>query len=143
MMDRTDIEKLIPHRDPFLWIDAVEELEPGKRAVARMRLDPSHPLFAGHFPGLPIVPGVLLVEAVAQTAGVMLGSAAPAQEVLLAAIQRFKFLRPVLPGDSVRIETRLLTQADSIACIEGILYVDDERVATGELSVAWRLEKAG
>ena len=75
MIERDEIEKMIPHRPPFLWIDRVEELEPGDRCVAVKFVDPEDPIFAGHFPGQPILPGVLIIEAVAQTAGVMLGSA--------------------------------------------------------------------
>ncbi len=77
MIERSEIETMIPHRPPFLWIDRVEELEPGVRCVAVKFVDPADPIFAGHFPAKPILPGVLLIEAVAQTAGVMLGSAAP------------------------------------------------------------------
>src|SRR5271169_1862160 len=100
-MERSEIETLIPHRPPFLWIDRVEELEPGVRCVAVKFVDPADPIFAGHFPAQPILPGVLLIEAVAQTAGVMLGSAAPqgsGELALLAAVNRFKFFKPVAPG---------------------------------------------
>src|SRR5580700_11256787 len=76
-MERSEIETMIPHRAPFLWIDRVEELEPGLRCVAVKLVDGADPIFAGHFPAKPILPGVLLIEAVAQTAGVMLGSASP------------------------------------------------------------------
>ena len=75
-MDRDEIEKLIPHRRPFLWIDGVEELEPGVHCLAWKRIDPESPAFAGHFPGNPILPGIFLIEAIAQTACVMLASAA-------------------------------------------------------------------
>ena len=77
VIERSEIETLIPHRPPFLWIDRVEELEPGVRCVAVKFVDPANPIFAGHFPARPILPGVFLIEAVAQTAGVMLGSGAP------------------------------------------------------------------
>jgi len=129
---------MIPHRPPFLWIDRVEELEPGVRCVAVKFVDPADPIFAGHFPAKPILPGVLLIEAVAQTAGVMLGSVAPqgAGEVaLLAAVNRFKFFKPVTPGRELRIETRKLTDAGKMALITGMVYVDGEMVASGELSV--------
>src|SRR6202034_1248198 len=109
-MERSEIEAMIPHRPPFLWIDRVEELEPGVRCVALKFVDPANPIFAGHFPAKPILPGVLLIEAVAQTAGVMLGSAAPqvaaeagAAVALLGAVNRFKFLKPVTPGQELRI----------------------------------------
>jgi 3-hydroxyacyl-[acyl-carrier-protein] dehydratase len=120
-----------------LWIDRVEELEAGERCVAVLNVDPKSPIFSGHFPGRPILPGVLMIEAVAQTAAVMLGAAGPADRALLAAVNRFKFLRPVVPGECLRIETRKLTQTAAMAYIEGTVTVNGEKVAGGELSVAW------
>lgn len=141
-MERSEIETLIPHRPPFLWIDRVEELEPGVRCVAMKFIDPDNPMFAGHFPAKPILPGVLLIEAVAQTAGVMLGSAAPQRAdtnprgvALLAAVNRFKFLKPVTPGQELHIETRKLTEAGKMAMIGGTVSVRGDVVASGELSV--------
>lgn len=141
-IERSEIETLIPHRAPFLWIDRVEELEPGVRCVAVKFVDPENPIFAGHFPAKPILPGVLLIEAVAQTAGVMLGSAAPQADAgarggvaLLGAVNRFKFLKPVTPGQELRIETKKLTEVGQMACIGGTVWVDGEVVANGELSV--------
>jgi 3-hydroxymyristoyl/3-hydroxydecanoyl-(acyl carrier protein) dehydratase len=141
-MERNEIEKIIPHRAPFLWIDRVEELEPGVRCVAVKFVDPADPIFAGHFPAKPLLPGVLLIEAVAQTAGVMLGSAAPQPGgnpgrgvALLGAVNRFKFLKAVTPGQELRIETRKLTEVGRMAYIEGTVWVDGEIVAKGELSV--------
>ena len=141
-MERSEIETLIPHRPPFLWIDRVEELEPGIRCVAVKFIDPATPIFAGHFPAKPILPGVLLIEAVAQAAGVMLGSAAPkdnnqnpAGVALLAAVNRFKFLKPVTPGQQLRIETKKLTEAGQMAYIVGTVWVGEDMVASGELSV--------
>jgi 3-hydroxyacyl-[acyl-carrier-protein] dehydratase len=138
VIERNEIERMIPHRPPFLWIDRVEELEPGVRCVAVKFVDPADPIFAGHFPAQPILPGVLLIEAVAQTAGVMLGSAAPqgsGELALLAAVNRFKFFKPVTPGRELRIETKKLTDAGKMAYITGTVYVDGEIVASGELSV--------
>ncbi len=142
MIERSEIETMIPHRPPFLWIDRVEELEPGVRCVAVKFVDPADPIFAGHFPAKPILPGVLLIEAVAQTAGVMLGSVAPQGTAgtgvglaLLAAVNRFKFFKPVAPGQELRIETRKLTDAGKMAYISGTVFVDGEIVASGELSV--------
>ena len=140
--ERSEIEALIPHRAPFLWIDRVEELEPGVRCVAVKLIDPENPIFAGHFPAKPMLPGVLLIEALAQTAGVMLGSAAPQHSgeksggvALLAAVNRFKFLKPVTPGQELRIETKKLTEAMQMALIAGTVSVGGEIVANGELSV--------
>ena len=142
MIERSEIETLIPHRPPFLWIDRVEELDPGVRCIAVKFVDPKDPIFAGHFPTKPILPGVLLIEAVAQTAGVMLGSVTArgtdqtgGQLALLAAVNRFKFLKPVTPGQELRIETRKLTEAGKMAYISGTVWVDGEIVASGELSV--------
>ncbi len=142
MIGRSEIETMIPHRAPFLWIDRVEELEPGVRCVAVKFVDPADPIFAGHFPARPILPGVLLIEAVAQTAGVMLGSAAPQAAAntdggvaLLAAVNRFKFLKPVTPGQELRIETKKMTEAGRMAYIGGTVWVNGEIVASGELSV--------
>jgi 3-hydroxyacyl-[acyl-carrier-protein] dehydratase len=139
VIERSEIEAMIPHRPPFLWIDRVEELEPGVRCVAVKFVDPADPIFAGHFPAKPILPGVLLIEAVAQTAGVMLGSAAPQVAgggvALLAAVNRFKFLKPVSPGKELRIETKKLTNVGQMAYIGGTVWVDGEMVANGELSV--------
>ncbi|PYV51563.1 MAG: 3-hydroxyacyl-[acyl-carrier-protein] dehydratase FabZ [Acidobacteria bacterium] len=142
VMQRSEIETLIPHRPPFLWIDRVEELEPGVRCVAVKFVDPASPIFSGHFPAKPILPGVLLIEAVAQTAGVMLGSVAPqgnkksAGEIaLLASVNRFKFLKPVTPGQELRIETKKLTEAGKLACIGATVWVCEEMVASGELTV--------
>jgi 3-hydroxyacyl-[acyl-carrier-protein] dehydratase len=139
VMERSEIETMIPHRAPFLWIDRVEELEPGVRCVAMKLVDPADPIFAGHFPAKPILPGVLLIEAVAQTAGVMLGSAGQPGTgggvALLAAVNRFKFIKPVSPGQELRIETKKLTEVGNMACIGGTVWVDGEMVASGELSV--------
>jgi 3-hydroxyacyl-[acyl-carrier-protein] dehydratase len=137
-MERTQIERIIPHRAPSLWIDRVEELEPGVRCVAWKFIDPENPAFAGHFPSQPILPGIFLIETVAQTAGVMMGALMPGEAggvALLAAVNRFKFLKPVLPGQELRIETRKLTDSGAMAYIEGTVSVDGGIVATGELSV--------
>jgi 3-hydroxyacyl-[acyl-carrier-protein] dehydratase len=142
VIERSEIETLIPHRPPFLWIDRVEELDPGVRCVAVKFVDPANPIFAGHFPAKAILPGVLLIEAVAQTAGVMMGSVAPQAAdksregvALLAAVNRFKFLKPVTPGQELRIETKKLTEVGQLVYIGGTVWVRGEMVANGELSV--------
>jgi 3-hydroxyacyl-[acyl-carrier-protein] dehydratase len=139
MMERSEIEAVIPHRAPFLWIDRVEELEPGVRCVAVKLVDPADPIFAGHFPAKPILPGVLLIEAVAQTAGVMLGSGASGKAgggvALLGAVNRFKFLKAVTPGQELRIETKMLAEMGRMVCVAGTVWVGGEMVANGELSV--------
>ena len=137
-MDRSEIEKTIPHRAPFLLLDRVEELVPGVRCVAVMAMDADDAIFAGHFPGRPILPGVLMIEAVGQTAAVMMGTATAQGTVgnaLLAAVNRFKFFKPVTPGQDVRIQTAKLTEVGSMAYIEGTVFADGVMVASGELSV--------
>ena len=138
MINRSEIEKIIPHRPPFLFIDSVEELEPGLRCVAWMSVKANDPIFAGHFPTRPILPGVLIIEAVGQTAAVMMASAASTGAIgdaLLAAVNRFKFVKPVFPGQAVRIETKKLTAVGTMAYISGTASVDGVIVASGELSV--------
>ncbi len=136
-MNQTEIEDMIPHRPPFLWIDHVTELEPGKRCVALKVLDASEPVFRGHFPGAPVFPGVLLIEVVAQTAAVMLsGTASGLGTPRIGAVNWFRFLRVVSPGMELRVETRLVTQVGAVACIEGMVWANDELMAKGELSVS-------
>lgn len=137
-MDRCGVERIIPHRSPFLWIDRVEELAPGIRCVAVKSIDPDNRVFAGYFPSQPMLPGVLLIEAMAQTAAVMLGSTttqSTGSVPLLAAVNRFNFLRPVTPGQEIRIEMRKLTEAGRMAYVGGTIWVNGEMVANGELSV--------
>src|ERR1700679_1976153 len=132
MMDRSEIEKMIPHRPPFLLLDRVEELEPGMRCVAWMSVDPEDAIFSGHFPGRPLLPGVLMIEAVGQTAAVMMAAAAAEGTIgnaLLASVNRFKFLKPVTPGQDVRIETTKLTEVGSMTYIGGNVFVDGVIVA--------------
>ncbi|HEY0308333.1 MAG TPA: 3-hydroxyacyl-ACP dehydratase FabZ [Acidobacteriaceae bacterium] len=138
MIERREIEAMIPHRAPFLWIERVLELEPGVRCMALMLVQADNPIFAGHFPGWPVLPGALLIEATAQTAGVMLASAAArgvTGRAMLASVNRFKFLKPVLPGEELRIETTTLTSRGKMACISGSVRRGEEIVASGELSV--------
>lgn len=140
MMDLSEIEAIIPHRAPFLWIERVEELTAGERCVAIKRIDEADPLFRGHFPRRPILPGVCLIEAMAQTAAVMLGTAGPTESdetPLLAAVNRVKFLRPVLPGSELRIVTKRVTESGRLICVEGTVSCDGATVATGELIVRW------
>jgi len=135
-----EIEAILPHRAPFLWIDRVESVEPGVRCVASKHIDPRAPFFAGHFPGDPILPGVFLVEAAAQTAGIMMGASGSAKgtEKRLAAINQFKFRKPVYPGALLEIETRLLVEREGMALVSAVLSVAGEVVASGQLTVVSR-----
>jgi 3-hydroxyacyl-[acyl-carrier-protein] dehydratase len=137
MLDKDAILGLIPHRPPFLWVDRVVEIEAGVRCVGLKFVDPAEPCFAGHFPGKAVLPGIFLIEAAAQTAGVMLGAPGltPTGERLLAAVNRFKFLKPVSPGSELRIETRKVSSAGALAYVEATVLVEGEVVAKGELSL--------
>jgi 3-hydroxyacyl-[acyl-carrier-protein] dehydratase len=137
-MNREEIERMIPHRPPFLLLESIEELVAGNHCIAVMDLDPVKSIFAGHFPGKPILPGVLMIEAVGQTAAVMMAAASPGMAIgnaLLAAVNRFKFLKTVTEGQEVRIETKKLTRAGSMIYIGGTVFADRVIVASGELSV--------
>jgi 3-hydroxyacyl-[acyl-carrier-protein] dehydratase len=135
-----DIEQILPHRAPFLWIDRVLSLEPGASCVASKWIDPEAPFFAGHFPGDPILPGVFLIEAAAQTAGVMMGAqgASGGETKRLAAVNQLKFLRPVRPGATLKIETRLLVEREGMALVSAELTVEGGVVAAGQLTVVSR-----
>jgi 3-hydroxyacyl-[acyl-carrier-protein] dehydratase len=134
------IEAVLPHRHPFLWIDSILSVEPRARCVASKRIDPQAPFFAGHFPGDPILPGVFLVEAAAQTAGVMMDARGTARgsEKRLASINQFKFRKPVKPGAVIEIETRLLLEREGMALVSAVVTVAGEVVATGQLTVVSR-----
>jgi 3-hydroxyacyl-[acyl-carrier-protein] dehydratase len=137
MVEKAEILKLIPHRPPFLWIDRVEEIDPGARCVAVKFVDPAEPCFAGHFPGDAILPGVLIIEAAAQTAGVMLAAAAAdaGGDRRLASVNRFKFLDPVRPGVEMRIETKTLVALGHMTSVEATVSVEGRVVAHGDLTV--------
>jgi 3-hydroxyacyl-[acyl-carrier-protein] dehydratase len=137
---KRDIEAALPHRDPFLWIDRIVLLEPGTRCVAAKYVDPAEPCFAGHFPGDPILPGVFLVEASAQTAGVMLAAGAPGPggQKRLGGISHFKFFKPVRPGTTFEVDARALVERDGIALVSASVTVEGELVASGQVTVVSR-----
>jgi 3-hydroxyacyl-[acyl-carrier-protein] dehydratase len=110
-LDIVEIMAILPHRYPFLLIDRVIEMERRKRIVAIKNITANEPQFTGHFPGYPIMPAVLMVEAIAQTGGALLLSEIPDREenlMVLAGIEAAKFRRPVVPGDQLRIEVTVL-----------------------------------
>lgn len=135
-LDIQDILHILPHRYPFLLIDRVVDLTRKQRIVAIKNVTINEPFFAGHFPGMPIMPGVLIVEAIAQAGGaLLLTEVADRHEKLMVftGIERARFRRPVLPGDQLRIEVEVKAWRDgggrNAVRMEGIAYVQDKRVA--------------
>ena len=126
-LDILDIQRILPHRYPFLLIDRVIEHERRKRIVAIKNVTVNEPHFTGHFPGHPIMPGVLIVEAMAQAGGALLLTEIPDREqklMVFTGIERAKFRKPVVPGDQLRIEITVLAWRSNAAKMEGRATVD-------------------
>jgi 3-hydroxyacyl-[acyl-carrier-protein] dehydratase len=136
------IRAALPHRHPFVMLDRVTHLEPGRHAVGIKNISVAEPCFAGHFPDRYVFPGVLLLEALAQLAGVVYGTCRAAdtstrsQLGYLASVRSFKFLRPVTPGDRVVLEARAGTSVGVLKDFAVSATVDGDLVATGRLAIA-------
>ncbi len=127
MLEITDIMAILPHRYPFLLIDRVVEMERRKRIVAIKNVTINEPFFQGHFPSYPIMPGVLVIEAMAQAGGALLLTEVPDREnklMVFTGIERAKFRRPVVPGDQLRIEINVLQWKTRAVRMEGLVTVD-------------------
>jgi 3-hydroxyacyl-[acyl-carrier-protein] dehydratase len=132
-----EIMDFLPHRYPFLLIDRVVEFEPAKRLVAIKNVTINEPFFQGHFPGYPIMPGVLVVEAMAQAGGIIMMAELPDREkklVVFTGIERAKFRRPVTPGDQLRIEVEVLSFKMRAGRIEGKAYVGEKLACEATLT---------
>lgn len=137
-LDTVAIRKIIPHRYPFLLVDRIIELDPGKRAVGIKNVSANEAFFTGHFPNYPVMPGVLIVEAIAQVGAVaMLSSPSQAGLIaLFAGIDKVRFKRQVKPGDTIRLEVELGQIRRSIGSGQGTATVDGELACRGEFMFA-------
>jgi len=135
-MDSRAIMGIIPHRYPFLLVDRILEIEEGRRITALKNVTFNEPFFQGHFPGNPIMPGVLIVEAMAQAGAVLLLRSRPESRgkvVYFAGIDKAKFRRPVVPGDQLRLEVEVLKLRSRTCLMRGTAYVGEALVAEAEI----------
>ncbi|GHY26902.1 (3R)-hydroxymyristoyl-(acyl-carrier-protein) dehydratase [Vibrio cholerae] len=141
-MNITEIQSLLPHRYPFLLIDRVTDYEEGKYLIGLKNVSVNEPQFTGHFPQLPVFPGVLILEAMAQATGLLAFKTfgAPKENELyyFASIDEAKFRKPVTPGDQLMIEVEFLKERRGIALFNGVAKVDGDMVCSAQLKCARR-----
>ena len=137
MIEINEIMKILPHAYPFLLVDRIVEIEPEKRIVGIKNVTYNEPFFPGHFPGRPIMPGVLIVEAMAQAAGVLVFKSLPQEKyghpVYFLGIDNVRFRKPVIPGDQLRLELEIAKHRQAIWGFKGKALVDGKLVAEAEL----------
>ncbi|HUZ46148.1 MAG TPA: 3-hydroxyacyl-ACP dehydratase FabZ [Terriglobia bacterium] len=141
----TEIMKFLPHRYPFLLVDRILELEPDSRIVGLKNVTINEQFFQGHFPGAPVMPGVLIIESMAQVAGVLIYRDLPEKEkklIYFTGIENAKFRRPVLPGDQLHVEMRLLSRRNNFGKMQGRATVENKLVAEATVLFAI-VEKPG
>jgi beta-hydroxyacyl-ACP dehydratase FabZ len=136
-----DIMKFLPHRYPFLLVDRIVELEPPRRIVGLKNVTINEQFFQGHFPGAPVMPGVLIIEAMAQVAGVMIYRDMPDEEksrklIYFTGIENAKFRRPVVPGDQLRIEMELVNRRNNFGKMAGRALVEGKLAAEATVMFA-------
>ncbi len=133
VMDIRDIQKVVPHRYPFLLIDRVIERIPDERVVAIKNVTVNEPFFQGHFPGQPVMPGVLIVEAIAQTALILISDDGGDKIPLFMGIDKARFRRQVVPGDQLRIEVELSQMRRNVCRAHGLVTVAGEKAAEADI----------
>lgn len=138
MLNKEEIKKIIPQRDPFLMIDEVESYIPGESATAYKEVKEEEWYFKGHFPGNPIMPGVLITESLAQTGAIAILSLEEnrGKNALFGGIDKMKFKKMVVPGNKLKLEVKIIKQKGPIGVGEAIATVEDKLVAKGELTFA-------
>ena len=138
MLNKEEIKNIIPQREPFLMIDEVEEYVPGESATAYKNVSADEYYFKGHFPGNPIMPGVLIVEALAQTGAVAILSMEEnkGKNALFGGIDKIRFKKQVIPGNRLKLEVKIIKKKGPIGIGEAIATVDGKVAAKGELTFA-------
>ncbi len=135
MMNINEIMKFLPHRYPFLLVDRITDLKPGESARGLKNVTMNEPFFQGHFPGQPIMPGVLIIEAMAQVAGVMaFRSGIEGKSVYFMSIDNAKFRRPIVPGDQVVMDIKVLKQRGNVWKFSGSATVEGKVVSEAEFT---------
>ncbi len=146
VMDNVEIQSILPHRYPFLLVDRIRELDPDRRIVGIKNVTINEPFFQGHFPGRPVMPGVLILEALAQVGGVLafksLGSVGR-PVVYLTGIDGAKFRKPVVPGDILRLEVDVLKKRAPFWKMQGRAFVESELVCEAEVTAMVTDEQTG
>lgn len=132
-LDIKKIQRMVPHRYPFLLIDRVLERTPGKRAVSLKNVTVNEPFFQGHFPGQPVMPGVLIIEAIAQTALVMISHDEGEKIPLFMGIDKARFRRQVVPGDQLRIEVVISQMRRNVCKAHGVATVEGKKAAEADI----------
>jgi len=140
LMDVVEIQRILPHRYPFLLVDRVTKINPKESIVAYKNVSISEPVFEGHFPGHPIYPGVMILEGMAQAGGILAFKSMDATQeeiankvVYFMSIDKAKFRNPVRPGDRLEYRVKVIKQKGNIWVLEGKAYVDDKLVSEAEL----------
>ena len=140
MIDVKEIMQILPHRYPFLLVDRIESLKEGEEIVGIKNVSINEPFFVGHFPGNPIMPGVLIIEAMAQVGGILAFQSSPKEWagslVYFMGIDKVRFRKPVVPGDQLRLKLTTIRQKQKVFKMRGEAYVDDTLVAEAELMAA-------
>lgn len=138
MLENKDIQKIIPHRYPFLLVDRLIEIEEGKRALGIKNVTANEPFFQGHFPGNPIMPGVLMVEALAQVGAVCILSQEEYKGKLavFAGVDKLRFKKQVTPGDQLRMEVELISMKKGIGKAKAVATVEEQIAVKGEIMFA-------
>ncbi|RMH06593.1 MAG: 3-hydroxyacyl-[acyl-carrier-protein] dehydratase FabZ [Nitrospirae bacterium] len=145
LMNTLDIQKILPHRYPFLLVDYIAEFEVNVRIVGIKNVTINEPFFQGHFPGRPIMPGVLILEALAQVGGVLAIKSLPldgAPVVYLAGLDHVKFRKPVVPGDQLRLHVEVMKRRPPFWRMLGKAFVEDSVVAEGETTAMVSVEQS-